>query len=453
MSTSQEADVQRKKKLRAYAKGRFHRIKRRFTESNHENEQVSVLTELCRDLEKSYSELEIQNSEYMLHLDDEKDQVKIQELHDEMESIYGELYEVKSELSRKTKNAKAQTDSKEKFKSPLQSGLKVKKLDSPQFSGIIRDYPSFKHDYDRHMIPSFGLDPFALKKCLSGEALSTVKGVDDDFNEMFRRLDLKYGRPEKLSDAVLQELKGLTALRDGDNQGFIKMVDVIENCWLDLRKAGLESEMNTSTMVSQIEKLLPSVQKKEWVIMKQQLKSSEYREIFKSFLEFLLREKMALEYMENEFRKEGNTTRDRVHLASGDGSSTEAQTDQITDKLDLVLNQVVEGLAQVAEVMGTKKDGNESMWRGGNSARRWKCWYHNVDTHEIGKCTGFANLDLNEKMDQLRRNGGCFSCLKQGHLSSRCHDRKKCEVQGCDKMHHSVPLTKKIYTKLYVSYM
>jgi hypothetical protein len=42
------------------------------------------------------------------------------------------------------------------------------------------------------MMSSYGQDPFALKKYLSGDALRTVKGVDDDFTEMFYRLDIKY---------------------------------------------------------------------------------------------------------------------------------------------------------------------------------------------------------------------------------------------------------------------
>ena len=42
--------------------------------------------------------------------------------------------------------------------------------------------------------------PFGLKGCLSGDVLSTEKGVDNDYDAMFRRLDFKYRRPEKLAD-------------------------------------------------------------------------------------------------------------------------------------------------------------------------------------------------------------------------------------------------------------
>ena len=50
--------------------------------------------------------------------------------------------------------------------------LKVKSIQPPVFSGDIRDYPNFKEDYKRLMKSSFDKDPYALRSCLSGAALS-----------------------------------------------------------------------------------------------------------------------------------------------------------------------------------------------------------------------------------------------------------------------------------------
>ena len=55
-----------------------------------------------------------------------------------------------------------------------------------------------------------------MKKCLSGEAVNTIKGVDDDFDEMIRRLDNKFGRAEKQSDAIISQLRKLKPVQDGD---------------------------------------------------------------------------------------------------------------------------------------------------------------------------------------------------------------------------------------------
>ncbi|KAK4315789.1 hypothetical protein Pmani_012997 [Petrolisthes manimaculis] len=48
-----------------------------------------------------------------------------------------------------------------------------------------------------------------IAQCLSGEALSLVHGVEDDFDEMFRRLDQRYADPIKLTDCVIDQLKKL----------------------------------------------------------------------------------------------------------------------------------------------------------------------------------------------------------------------------------------------------
>ena len=133
-------------------------------------------------------------------------------------------------------------------RNPYVGPVKIKRLDAPLFQGGVREYPSFKTDYENLMVPCYGNDPFALKKCLSGEALEGVRGVDNDYDEMFRRLNMKYGRPERLIDAVLSELRKLRSVPEGDNKKFINMVNVVENCWLDLKRSKLEAEMNTATM-------------------------------------------------------------------------------------------------------------------------------------------------------------------------------------------------------------
>ena len=123
---------------------------------------------------------------------------------------------------------------------------------------------------------------------MSGEALKTVQGVDDNFTAMFKRLDMKYGREERIAESVLYELKSLKKVSDGDNKGFIHTVDIIKLCWLDLCKMKMEREMDTATMMSQIEVLLPTIQKREWAIRKQRDRSLK----FKDFMNFLLEEKM-----------------------------------------------------------------------------------------------------------------------------------------------------------------
>ena len=73
----------------------------------------------------------------------------------------------------------------------------------------------------------------------------------------------------------------------------VKMVEVIEKCWLDLSKMNMSAEMNTSLMMSQIEKLLPALQRTEWTLTCQKLSKNKSNFRFEDLLEFVLNGKKA----------------------------------------------------------------------------------------------------------------------------------------------------------------
>lgn len=112
------------------------------------------------------------------------------------------------------------------------------------------------------MYPTYGTDPFALKKSLKSKALKTVHGVDNDNEEMWKRLEMKYGRPERFTDSILLDIRKLRIIPDGDHLCFINSVEVIERCYLDLKRVNMDREINTTTLISEIEKILPPVQKR-----------------------------------------------------------------------------------------------------------------------------------------------------------------------------------------------
>jgi hypothetical protein len=146
----QEEETQIRKKRRSFAKGKFHRVYNKLKQYVQEEELMSVLQELLVDNEKSYTEAENQTDNYMELLDDDKNARKIKELHNDMEVLYREIYDIKSWMSRqKDKFLETRTVPETLVGA---HGLKVKKLDAPEFLGNIRDYPSFKRDYERHMM-------------------------------------------------------------------------------------------------------------------------------------------------------------------------------------------------------------------------------------------------------------------------------------------------------------
>ena len=249
------------KKKRSTAKGKFHRIYGRLLEGIQEQIDIAVISKILQDLESAYVELEARHETYLesFESDNEDDKTKVNELNHDITVMYNELCKSRSLCEDMKERVKAERASEKKShynekgqtKGAFETS-KVNKLDAPTFTGNIRQYPICKVDYERHMLPSYGCDSYTLKQCLSGEALRVVKGVDNDFEEMFRRLDLKYGWPEKQAYNILSKLKGPKNIQEGDPMKFISMVETVETCWLDLKRMKLDSEMNTATMISQI---------------------------------------------------------------------------------------------------------------------------------------------------------------------------------------------------------
>ena len=62
-----------------------------------------------------------------------------------------------------------------------------------------------KVDFKKQVEPQMESDniAYALKSCLSEEALRIVESVDDDSEKMWERLDDKYGRPSLLIDVIM----------------------------------------------------------------------------------------------------------------------------------------------------------------------------------------------------------------------------------------------------------
>ena len=55
--------------------------------------------------------------------------------------------------------------------------------------------------------------------------------------------------------------------------------------------------------------------------------------------------------------------------------------------------------------------------------------------HELDSCEGFCKKDIGERKEYAKSKGLCFGCLRQGHLSKHCKDRKTCKT--CGKPHPS----------------
>ena len=438
------------KKKQATAKGKFTRIWNVFKAGEMRGDDVEVLKGGLKDMEEAYAWLEEKHADYIEELDSEEEGERplIEESQKQMEEVYRQLNEGRSAVVALNKLAKKEAERKEVVikKNANASLIRVKKLDAPKFGGELTEFPSFKRDYKIHMEPVYGTDPYALKKCLFGDALSAIQGNDDDFTAMMARLELKYGRPDRLADAVVTKLKRLKVVGEGEDEKFIQMVDTVENCWLEMQRLDLKAEMSNVTIVSEIEKLLPKTILREWVIQKEEFQLSTSKDQFPDFLKFLLRERMAIEYMSKGSMRKSKELKANTNLVERGNEESKSESSTIELLLqsqkqsEEALRKAVEGLTQVIQAVGDTRSTASSYNRSDSTNK--KCWLHDTNNHDIEHCSAFTSQQMKQRIDTLKKNGACFCCLKKGHLSRQCLNKKPCntthEGQVCNRFHHPI---------------
>ena len=427
------------KKKVGTATRKYHKVLKAVKEKMSQNKEHSsgFLESLSVEISSAYAEAESKLEEYRELLDsgDEEENSEINTTDGELDSIRDGITDVQIQLDQLKLNEASTVKSKKKE----ESASKMKRFDPPKFSGKLRDYPAFITHYETHVEQQHGKDTYALWNCLDDSAQKVVQPVIDDYDEMKERLRKKYGSSEKQVDSIIQQIKSLTRVADGDIEGLVHMIETVEMCWLDLKRLKLESEMNTTTMISEIERLLPTIQKREWTLQKPENAD------FMHLKDFLVKEKQAVEYMTEDIRSANKHTKSRVNFAGITEEEPVESANVIVNLLEKQLeshNQLMKIMTQTMAKVPTDKHIDISD-RSSRSGVNYRCWLHKSNGHDTVECSSFAGMDNQEKVAVSRRNGACFCCLKTGHISRQCQEKIQCgEIdqnnQPCTRYHHKL---------------
>ena len=168
-------DAKTAKKKRASAKAKFSRIHKMLLQKIEENENFSVIDQLMTELNQAYTEFELKHELYVELVDsgDENSDFRAETENSYIDNVYDDLCKCRT-IHIKLQQCSTILNTvgnipptpvvpavtlPQSLPIPQYAAIKVKRIEAPIFSGNLRDYPSFKNDYNRHMLPVYGNDP------------------------------------------------------------------------------------------------------------------------------------------------------------------------------------------------------------------------------------------------------------------------------------------------------
>ena len=272
--------------------------------------------------------------------------------------------------------------------------IKIKPLPLPRFDGDPREYPRFRSDFLKQVAPRCATEALAytLRTCLCRKAQEMVKVVDDDYEEMFRRLDEEYGDPSQAVDLIMSQIRRYRVPKE-DGTKLVEFIEIVEKGYYDLKHLKMEHEMSNVGFVSLIESKLPDLIKQKWA--ERVCIDVDKRDKFPMLMKFLLETKRMTKYLASDVR-------------TSVPSSTARYTNQ-----QIKTNPPNRSLSHVRTMTGNVRSMNACFFCEG--------------PHAIDKCEKLGQMTEEEKTGYVMSKGLCFGCLRGGHRSKDCKSRKTCE--------------------------
>ena len=198
--------------------------------------------------------------------------------------------------------------------------------------------------------------------------------------------------------------------------------------------------MNTAHVVSMVEKTLPPLQKREWVMKSRKISNAD--DLFPELLKFLLNEKQTLEYMDSGVRSNVMRSVNMIGLSeTGEEQDVVGAIRNLQIMQDNKNKEFERHIMNLTETMRKFHQENRSCGR--------KCWLHNIEGQDVYSCERFKSLDNESKLEAVMSRGICFKCLEGNHIARNCNSGIQCDIKvgerTCLRHHH--PLLHEVWNQ------
>ena len=228
----------------------------------------------------------------------------------------------------------------------------------------------------------------------------------EGYREARNLLEKQYGNPERIATAYLDKIQEWPVIT-GDN---IDALDEFAIMLISCRNAISQVpfgkyEMSNPKTIRKILHKLPFAQQEGWRRKVDKILEQQNRSVtFEDLVNFIEREARVLSnplFGRHLFHKEKQLNRNKG-----------------TERCNAVIGQVPSRSNQL-----------------GHNKGQVSCWYCQ-ETHFLNECERLKEEPYDDRVIFIRNKGLCFSCLRSGHRSKDCSQKRRCGI--CGDMHVTV---------------
>lgn len=277
---------------------------------------------------------------------------------------------------------------------------KLPHISIPKFSGNYNDWMSFKDLFTSLIRKNEHISNIEkyhyLKTSLTGEAEQLLKHfalTEVNYDKAWKTLESRYDNKRMIVTTIISRLVNQKKMSTECSRSLKEILDTTKECLNSLDNLEVDTSTWDAIVVHLVVSKLDIETHKQW---EHSLGSSQDIPTFESLSSFLEGRFRSMEMINTTFKKDPPPKRDLV-------------TKTTPHKPAHVKTFVTEVNSE--------------------------CTYC-AQNHYICHCKDFAQLDVPQRQDFIKKNGICFNCLVKGHSVNTCRQSTTC--RKCNRRHHTL---------------
>lgn len=323
--------------------------------------------------------------------------------------------------------------------SHIAQDVRVKKVEIPKFSGVLRQWPAFKKSFE----DCFHKNPIMLNTTKfyhlmshleeGSEAYNTIDGMDrtdEGYEAAWKLLCDVYDNDRAIVEDVIKHFLDMPSITTPSRTAFVNVINATNVLLSMLPQYKIEVRFWDPILVSLIIRKLDGASRREWVVKRHQRAVPK----LKPLLDFLRQRADAIDD-ESIGAFGGNSIQSYAYQQNGSNQSYQYQQNASYQSKPVSSNGNFRGAngGQYLNVSSSSRP-NENLQRFQPNAnpKIVRC-HHCNGLHRLFDCKEFIGMNQELKRGRLESIGVCVKCLRKGHAYNQCRKSKNCE---CGEPHN-----------------